>query len=94
MLKSCLRFVPSVGPVIQGVGVACDVKEIVEQSTPVGAAKIIIGRVTKECTPPEIFIAGKCVMVVGGVITSLGIGGDPLVVSSTVGSLRSMIKDI
>ena len=42
-----------------------DAKEIVENSTPIGATKIIVGRFIKECTPPEIFFAGKCVMFVG-----------------------------
>ena len=41
-----------VGPVIQGVGIALDAKEIIESSTPLGAAKIISGRFIKECTPP------------------------------------------
>ena len=66
-----IKRVPYVGPVIQGVGLAMDAKEIIESSTPIGATKIIAGRFIKECTPPEIFIAGKCVMFVGGVIDFL-----------------------
>ena len=55
--KSIIKRVPYVGPVISGVGLALDVKDIVEASTPVGAAKIIAGRFVHECTPPELLIA-------------------------------------
>ena len=71
-----------------------DVKDILESSTPMGAAKKIGGRFLKECTPPEIFLAGKCVMLIGGVIASVGSGGNPLVVSGTISAARSVIKDI
>ena len=37
--KSVVKRVPYVGPAISGVGLALDVKEIVETTTPVGAAK-------------------------------------------------------
>ena len=47
-----LKRVPYVGPVIQGVGIARDAKEIVETCTPVGAVKIIADRFVKKCTPP------------------------------------------
>jgi len=89
-----IKRVPYVGPVVQFVGVAFDVKEIIESSTPGGAAKIILGRFARECTPPEIFIAGKCVMLIGGVVASVGTGGNPLVVSGTLSAARSIIKDL
>ena len=41
---SIVKRVPYVGPVVSGVGLALDVKDIVETATPVGAAKIIAGR--------------------------------------------------
>jgi len=56
---------------------AIDIKNIVETSTPIGAAKTIGGRLLKEYTPPELFIAGKCVMLIGGVISSVGSGATP-----------------
>jgi hypothetical protein len=31
-----------------------DIKAIVENATPMGAAKIIGGRILNECTPPEL----------------------------------------
>jgi hypothetical protein len=89
-----IKRVPYVGPVVQGVGIVLDVKEIIETSTPLGAAKIILGRFVKECTPPEIFIAGKCVMFIGGVVASVVTGGNPLVISGTVSAARSIIKDL
>lgn len=93
MPKSVIKRVPYVGPVISSAGLVLDVKEIVESATPVGAAKIIIGRVVNECTPPEIFIAGKCVMFVGGVIATVSSGGNPLVLSGTIPAARSIIKN-
>ena len=42
------KRLPLVGPVISGVGLALDVKEIVESSTPMGAVKIIGGRFVKK----------------------------------------------
>ena len=64
--QTMIRCVPYIGPLVGGVGLAPDVKDIVESSTPVGAAKVIGGRLLKECTPPEILLAGKCVFLVGG----------------------------
>ena len=46
-----MKRVTYVGPIIQGVGIAMDAKEIVENSTPLGATKIIAGRLVKDCTP-------------------------------------------
>lgn len=40
---SIVKRVPYVGPVVSGVGLALDVKDIVETAIPVGAAKIIAG---------------------------------------------------
>lgn len=83
---------PYVGPVISGVGLALDVKDIVESATPVGAAKIIAGRLVTECTPPELLIAGKCVMMVDGDVASVATGGNSLVVSGTVSAVRSILR--
>jgi len=80
---SIVKRVPYVGPVVSGVGLALDVKDIVETATPVGAAKIIAGRLVNECTPPELLIAGKCVMLAGG---------NPLVISGTVSAARSIVR--
>ena len=89
-----IKRVPYIGPVVQGVGLAMDVKEIIETSTPLGASKIIAGRFIKECTPPEIFFAGKCIMTIGGVVASISTGGNPLLVSGTMSGIRSIVKDI
>ena len=89
-----IKRVPYVGPVVQGVGIALDTKEIIESSTPIGVAKIIAGRFIKECTPPELFITGKCVMFLGGVAASLSTGGNPLVITVTMSAARSIIKDL
>jgi hypothetical protein len=74
------KRVPYIGPVISAVGLAMDIKDIAESSTPIGAAKTIGGRFLKECTPPELLIAGRCVMLIGGVVASIGSGGNRLLV--------------
>ena len=81
------------GPVVSSVGLALDVKEIVENTTPIGATKIIAGRVVTQCLPPELLIGGKCVMLIGGVIASVSTGGNPMVVSGTITAARSIIKN-
>lgn len=43
------KKIPYIGHVISGVGFVLDVKDIVKNSTPLGAAKIIGGRLLKEC---------------------------------------------
>ena len=91
--KSVINRIPCLGPVISGVGLTLDVKEIVETATPVGAAKIIAGRLVTECTPPELLIAGKCVMLVGGIIATVTTGGNPMVVGGTISAARSIIRD-
>ena len=89
---SIVKRVPYVGPVVSGVGLALDVKDIVETATPVGAAKIIAGRLVNECTPPELLIAGKCVMLAGGIVASVATSGNPLVISGTVSAARSIVR--
>ena len=54
--KSVVKRVPYVGPVVSGIGLALDVRDIVETTTPIGAAKIIAGRLVNECTPPKLLI--------------------------------------
>lgn len=49
-----IKRVPYIGPAIQGIGIVLDANDIVENSTPVGAAKIIAGRFLRECTSVEI----------------------------------------
>lgn len=87
-----VKRVPYVGLVFSGVGLAIDVKDIVETATPIGAAKIIAGRVIHECTPPELLIAGKCMMLTGGIIASVVSSSNPLVVSGTVSAARAIIR--
>jgi hypothetical protein len=94
MVTTLIRRVPYIGPLISSVGLAIDIKDIVETSTPIGAAKTVGGRLLKECTPPELFLAGKCIMLVGGVIASFGSGGNPLIVSGTISAARSIVKDV
>lgn len=89
---SIVKRMPYIGPVVSGVGLALDVKDIVETATPVGAAKIIAGRLINECTPPELLIAGKCVMLAGGIVASVATGGNPLVISGTVSVARSIVR--
>ena len=91
--KSVINKMPYVGPALSAVGLTLDVKKIVETATPVGAAKIIARRLVTECTPPELLIAGKCVMLVGGIIATVTTGGNPLVVGSTISVARSIVRD-
>jgi hypothetical protein len=90
---SIVKLVPYVGPITSGVGLALDVKEIVEIATPVGAAKIIAGRLVNECTPPELLIAEKCVMLAGGIVASFATGGNLFIISGTVSAVRSILQD-
>ena len=87
-----VKRVPYVRPVVSGVKLAPDVKDIVETTTPVGATKIIVGRLVNDCTPPELLIAGKCVMLAGGIVASVATGGNPLIISGTVSAARSIIR--
>jgi len=91
--SSMVKRVPYVGPVVSTVGLALDVKDILENATPWGAVKIIGGRIVKECSPPELLIVGKCIMLVGGVIASFASGGNPLVVSGTISAARSIVRN-
>jgi len=88
-----VRRVPYIGPVVTTLGLAMDVKNIVDSSTPAGAAKMIGKRFLKECTPPEIFFAGKCIMLIGGVVASVVSAGNPIILGSTLSAARSIIKD-
>ena len=88
-----IKRAPIVGPAVSSIGLALDVKEIIENGTPIGAAKTIAGRIVNECTPPELLIGGKCVMFAGGLIASVATGGNPLVVSGTFSALRSIIRN-
>ena len=92
--ESVVRRVPYIGPVVTTAGLVMDVKNIVESSTPAGAAKMIGKRFLKECTPPEIFFAGKCIMLIGGVVASVVSAGNPIILSSTLSAARSIIKDV
>lgn len=69
-------------------------KDIVENSTLLGATKIIMSRFSKERTPRKIVFAGKYIMFVEGLIKSVSTGGNPLVVSGTMSAARSIIKDL
>ena len=90
--RSIVTRVPYVGPVVSGVGLALDVKDIVETATPVGAAKIIARRLVNECTPPELLIAGKDVMLAGDIFASVATGGNPLIIGGTISAGRSIIR--
>ena len=92
MENPVVKRVPYVGPLVNGIDLAMDVKDIAENGTPLGAAKTIGVRFLKQCTPPEIFLAGKCVMLVGGVVATVSTGGNPLVVSGTLSAARSIVR--
>ena len=82
--SNVIKYVPYVGPLIQGVGIALYTKEIIESYTPLGTVKIIASKFVKKCTTPEIFIAGNCVMLIGGMVASVSTTGNCLVVSKTM----------
>jgi hypothetical protein len=90
---SIIKKIPYIGPAVAGLGIFFDVKDIVEITTPVGATRIVAERLVNECTPPELLIAGKCVMLVGGVIATVATGGNPLVISGTLSAARSIVKN-
>lgn len=89
-----MKKIPYVGPVIQNVGIAIDAKKIIENSTPLGAVKIISVRFVKECTPLKIFITRKCVMFAGSVVASVTSGGNSLILISNLASFRFIIKEL
>ena len=88
--------IPLIETIWATYGFVTDVQDIIDSTTPAGAAKIIGGRFLKECTPPSIFIfiTGKRIMLIGGVVSSAYTGGNPLVVSATIPSARLIVKDI
>ena len=45
-----------------------------ENSAPLGATKLILSRSIKECISPELFIVGKCVLLIRGVVAFLSTG--------------------
>jgi hypothetical protein len=91
--QSIMKRVPYVGPIISAAGLALDVKDIVETATPIGAVKTIAGRIVNECTPPELLIAGKCVMVIGGIIATVATGGNPMILTGTLSAVRTIIRN-
>ena len=92
--RGITKTIPVIGPTVGAVGLALDVKEIAENATAVGAVKVIAGRIYNKCTPPELWLAGKCVMFVGGLVASVYTGGNPMIVGGTLSALRGMIKKI
>ena len=43
IIEKIIVHVPYVGPIVQGIGIVLDVKKIMENSTPLGATKVIAG---------------------------------------------------
>lgn len=91
-MKSVVQKVPYVGPIAGGVGIALDIKEVAENSTPIGVVKTVGVRFIKECTPPEIYYTGKCLWFIGSVVTSIYTGGNPMAVSAAASAARSIIR--
>lgn len=86
------KRLPYVCPVVSDVGLAMDVKNIVESATPVGATKIIVKRVLNKCTSPKLLFAGKCIMLGGGTVAVFATGGNPLIVSAVLSAFRFIIQ--
>ena len=88
-----MKEIPYVSPITSTIGISLDIKEILESSTsPFATLKFVGKRFTHECTPPELFIVGKCLMVASGVAASFYSGGNPLIVKAAISSLRALIK--
>lgn len=92
--KGLVKVVPFVGPAAGAVSLGLNLKEIAENATPMGTLKIVAGRLYDQCTPLELWIAGKCVMFFGGVVASVYTGGNPIVVSGALGAFRSIVKKL
>ena len=92
IIGKAVKRIPYIGPLISGLGLALDVKNVIEDATPMEAAKIIARRFVKECTPPELFIAGK--FIAGDIVASISTSGDPLVIYITGSADRSSVKDL
>ena len=86
-----VKRMPHVRPIVSAMGLAFNIKAIVENATPLGAAKTITAPVLNECTLPELLIGGKCVMLIGGIIATVGTGANPIILGSTISVGRSII---
>lgn len=91
--KSVVKRIPYVGPVFSEIKLVMNVKEIIDTKTFIEAAKLITRRFVNECTPPELLIAGKCVMLTGGIIATVASGSNLLIISGTVSTVRSIIQN-
>ena len=91
--KSIVKRIPYVAPITSTIGISLDVKEILESSSsPFAGLKFVGKRFAYKCKPPELFLAGKYLMVASGVAASFYSVGNPLIVSAAISSLRALIK--
>ncbi len=68
IVGKAVKRIPYIGPLVSGVGLALDVKKVVEDATPMGAAKIIAGRFVKECTPPNYLLPVSVLWLLGALL--------------------------
>lgn len=59
----------------------------------VGLKKIAL-QILKDCTPPEVYMSGKYVMFISGLIASVSTGGNLLVIEDTLLAAHSIIQDV
>lgn len=90
--SSIMKRIPYVGPAIGVVGLTLDIKNVFDEATPVGAAKIILVRAADECLPPALFFSGKCLMLIGGAIAIYTTGGSSFAISGTLAAARLIVK--
>ena len=83
-----------ISPTIGVVGLALDLREIAEDATPLGVVKIVGNRLYDKCTPPELWLTGKCVMLAGGIVASVATGGNALIIGGTLSAFRAVIKKL
>ena len=77
---------------LSGLILVLNVKDIVESTTPVGTSKIILKRFINECIPPRLILAGKCVMLTGGLVAYINIDSNSLIVNETISAARAIVQ--
>jgi len=93
IIETVMTKIHYVGPALRGVDIALDVTKIIQESTPSGAVKTIKKQILLECTPPELILGGKCLMMISGIAASIGSGGNPIILLGTLSAIWSVIKN-
>jgi hypothetical protein len=87
-----IEKVPYLRPTFNRIKLLFDAKEIVQSALPGGAAKVIVTWLIKNFTRPKLYLRGKYLMLIGGLLMTTC--QNPLVVGATVNAELSIINNI